>query len=85
MNDLIKQIEENQAHLQRQVSVLTNVVHAYQTGLIPPVAEFQITGRAVYAGTAQEDGKKYAAVRVLVPEEYTGREFRVSVISIKGE
>lgn len=77
---LIKQIEEKQAHLHRQVAVLTNVVHAYQTGMIQSTGEFSVIERAVYAGMAQEDGKKYAAVRVLVPEEFTGREFRVSVI-----
>lgn len=80
MDGLIKQIEEKQARLQRQVGVLTNVVHAYQTGLIYPAAEFSTIERAVYAGTAQEDGKKYAAVRVLVPEQFTGREFRVSLL-----
>lgn len=48
--------------------------------MIEPVSEYSTTERAVYAGIAAEDGLKYAAVRVLVPEKYSGRNFRVSLI-----
>ena len=80
MNDIIKKLEAKQEHLQRQIAVLTSVIEVYQSGIIQPGSEYSTTERAVYAGIAAEDGLKYAAVRVLVPEKYAGRNFRVSVI-----
>lgn len=70
MLDIIKKLDEKQTSLFRQVNVLTNIVHAYQNGLIRPKEEVLFYVKAINSiGGGQ--------IKLEVPASMVGRKIRV--------
>ncbi len=70
MKEIITNLEAKQTHPQLQIHVLTNVLEAYQTGVIRPKDEVLLYVEAI-------DSIGGGQIKLEVPASMVGRKFRV--------